>query len=284
MIRGKREPAKDSGEMREYHSRSSGIFFEFDRCLHRENSTYQKIEVIDNSHFGHILFLDGLVQTTERDEFFYHEMLTHPALITHPDPQKVLVIGGGDGGVLKEVLRYPIKKAQLVEIDPQVIKVSRKYFPWLESCLKDRRVEIVNVDGKIFLQNSDQAFDVILVDSSEPVGPSVSLHEESFYQALKARLAGYGAACLQMGSPFYHLEAILRTNAILNGLFQITRLYTAPVPTYPGGLWCYSFLSDKLDPLVIERNPPDGLVYFNPDVHRAAFALPNFLKEKLKSI
>lgn len=282
MSQGKREPVEEFGEAREYHSRSSGIFFEFDRCLHSENSAYQKIEVINNSHFGHILFLDGLVQTTEKDEFFYHEMLTHPALITHPDPQKVLVIGGGDGGVLKEVLRYPIEKAQLVEIDPQVIKVSKKYFPWLKNCLKDRRAEIVNADGKIFLQNSDQTFDVILVDSSEPVGPSVSLHEETFYQALKARLAVHGAACLQLGSPFYHLAAIIKTNAVLNGLFQIARLYTAPVPTYPGGLWCYSFLSDTLDPLAIKRNPPLGLKYYSQDIHRAAFTLPNFLKEKLK--
>jgi len=281
MSQGKREPVEEFEEVREYHSRSSGIFFEFDCCLHRENSAYQKIEVINNSHFGHILFLDGLVQTTEKDEFFYHEMLTHPALITHPDPQKVLVIGGGDGGVLKEVLRYPIEKAQLVEIDPQVIEVSMKYFPWLKSCTKDRRVQIVNADGKIFLQNSDQTFDVILVDSSEPVGPSVSLHEETFYQALKARLAAHGVACLQLGSPFYHLEAIIKTNAVLNGLFKIARLYTAPVPTYPGGLWCYSFLSDKLNPLAIKRNPPVGLKYFSQDIHKAAFALPNFLKEKL---
>ncbi len=281
MSQGKREPGKEFEELREYHSRSSGIFFEFDRCLHRENSAYQKIEVINNSHFGHILFLDGLVQTTEKDEFFYHEMLTHPALIAHPDPQKVLVIGGGDGGVLKEVLRYPIKKAQLVEIDPQVIKVSKKYFPWLKNCLKDRRAEIVNADGKIFLQNSDQTFDVILVDSSEPVGPSVSLHEETFYQALKSSLAVHGAACLQLGSPFYHLEAIIKTNAVLDGLFQVARLYTAPVPTYPGGLWCYSFLSDTLNPLAIRRNPPIGLKYYTQDIHRAAFTLPSFLKEKL---
>ena len=282
MNQGKRDPVNEFDEIREYHSRSSGIFFECDRYLHRESSIYQKIEVINNPHFGHILFLDGLVQTTEKDEFFYHEMLTHPAFVTHPDPQKVLIIGGGDGGVLKEVLRYPIEKAKLVEIDPQVIKVSKKYFPWLKSCLKDSRAEIVVADGKIFLQNSDQTFDIILVDSSEPVGPSISLHEETFYRALKSRLAAHGVACLQMASPFYHSEAIVKTNAVLDELFQVARLYTAPVPTYPGGLWCFSFLSDKLNPLAIKRKPPVGLKYFNQDIHRAAFALPNFLKEKLK--
>lgn len=282
MSQGKKDPVKELKEIKEYHSRSSGIFFESDRCLYCEHSTYQKIEVIKNSHFGHILFLDGLVQTTEKDEFFYHEMLTHPALVTHPDPQKVLIIGGGDGGVLKEVLRYPIEKVQLVEIDSQVIKVSKKYFPWLRGCLKDSRTEVVIADGKTFLQNSDRTFDVILVDSSEPVGPSVSLHEAAFYKALKARLAIHGVACIQLGSPFYHLEAINKAMFFLGKLFKTVSLYTAPVPTYPGGFWCFSFLSDELNPLAINRNPPPGLKYFSQDIHRAAFTLPQFIKEKLK--
>ncbi len=278
-----RDPIRKFREIKEYHSRSSGVFFEFDRFLHRENSPYQRIEVIDNPHFGRVLFLDGLVQTTEKDEFFYHEMLAHPALVIHPDPQEVLIIGGGDGGVLKEVLRYPIKKAQLVEIDPQVIEVSKRYFPWLGGCLKDGRVEISVEDGKIFLQNSDQKFDVILVDSSEPVGPSASLHEEPFYRTLKTCLAAHGVACTQLGSPFYHLEAILETKALLDGIFHVSLLYTAPVPTYPGGLWCFSFLSDDLNPLDVKRNPPAGLKYFNRDIHKASFVLPHFLKQELKS-
>jgi spermidine synthase len=280
MSQGKRDPVKE--EIREYHSRSSGLFFEFDRCLCCEQSTYQKIEVIHNPYFGHILFLDGLVQTTEKDEFFYHEMLTHPALVTHTDPRKILIIGGGDGGVLKEVLRYPIQKAQLVEIDSRVIKVSEKYFPWLKECLKDSRAEVVIADGKVFLQDSDQTFDVILVDSSEPVGPSVSLHEAAFYKALKSRLAANGIACTQFGSPFYHLEAIRKTEVFLSGLFKTASLYTAPVPTYPGGFWCFSFLSDGQNPMEIKRDPPSGLKYFHHDIHRAAFVLPRFLKEALK--
>jgi spermidine synthase len=282
MSQGKKDPVKEFEEIREYHSRSSGIFFEFDRCLCCEQSTYQKIEVINNPHFGHVLFLDGLVQTTEKDEFFYHEMLAHPALVTHPDPQKVLIIGGGDGGVLKEVLRYPIKKAQLVEIDSQVIKVSKKYFPWLRGCLRDSRAEVVIADGKVFLQDSDQTFDVILVDSSEPVGPSVSLHEADFYKTLKSHLAAHGVACTQLGSPFYHLEAISKAKFFLSKLFKTASLYTAPVPTYPGGFWCFSFLSDEGNPLAIKRNPPPALKYFSQDIHKAAFALPLFLKEKLK--
>lgn len=281
MNRRNRDSGREFKEIREYHTRSSGIFFEFERCLHKGNSAFQKIEVIDNPQFGRVLFLDGLVQTTEKDEFFYHEMLTHPALVTHPDPQKILIIGGGDGGVLKEILRYPVKKAQLVEIDSQVIEVSKKHFPWLRDCLKDTRADVVVADGKVYLQNSDQKFDVILVDSSEPIGPSASLHEEAFYRTVKTRLAAHGVACTQMGSPFYHSEAIVKTKTFLDGIFQIVDLYTAPVPSYPGGLWCFSFLSDKVNPLAIRRNPPFGLKYFTHDIHRAAFALPKFLKERL---
>ncbi|MDH4217658.1 MAG: polyamine aminopropyltransferase [Candidatus Aminicenantes bacterium] len=266
----------------EYHSRSSGIFFEFNRCLFKKKSTYQAIEVIENPYFGHVLFLDGLVQTTEKDEFFYHEMLAHPALVAHPDPQQVLIIGGGDGGVLKEVLRYPIKKAKLVEIDAQVIEVAQRYFPWLSSCLQDSRAEIITAEGKDFLQNSDRKYDVILVDSSEPVGPSVSLHEENFYQILKDCLAPKGIACTQVGSPFYQLEPIIKAKSFFDKFFKVVYLYLAPVPTYPGGIWCFAFLSDTVEPLSVRREAPSGLKYYNLDIHRAAFVLPNFLKKQME--
>lgn len=266
----------------EYHSRSSGIFFDFDRCLFQKKSPYQAIEVIENPYFGHVLFLDGLVQTTEKDEFFYHEMLAHPALVAHPDPQQVLIIGGGDGGVLKEVLRYPIMKAKLVEIDAQVIEIAQECFPWLTSCLQDGRAEIITAEGKNFLQDSDEKYDVILVDSSEPVGPSVSLHEENFYQILKDHLAPKGIACAQVGSPFYQLESIIKAKSFFDRFFNVVSLYLAPVPTYPGGNWCFAFLSDAVDPLSIRRESPPELKYYNLETHRAAFALPSFLKKKIE--
>jgi spermidine synthase len=268
-------------ERREFHSPSTGIFFKADRCLYRGESTYQKIEILENEYFGRVLFLDGLVQTTEKDEFFYHEMLAHPALIVHPDPQQVLIIGGGDGGLLKEVLRHPVKKAKMVEIDARVLEVSRSYFPWLRTCQQDSRAEIIMAEGRGFLQKSEHKYDVILVDSSEPIGPSVSLHQEEFHEILQNRLGPEGIACTQVGSPFYQLDSIIRARSFFSKYFKIVRFYLAPVPTYPGGLWCFAFLSDTVEPFSIKREPPPGLKYYNGDIHRAAFALPNFLKERL---
>jgi spermidine synthase len=268
-------------EQREFHSPSTGIFFKADRWLYRGKSVYQKIEILENAHFGRILFLDGLVQTTERDEFFYHEMLAHPALTVHPNPQRVLIIGGGDGGLLKEVLRYPVEKAEMVEIDAKVLEVAQKYFPWLRSCRQDRRAEIITAEGREFLLKSDGKYDVILVDSSEPIGPSISLHQEEFYEILHDRLKPEGIACAQVGSPFYQLKAIIRAKSFFAKFFETVRLYLAPVPTYPGGLWSFVFLSDSIEPFSMNREPPPGLKYFNRDIHRAAFALPNFLKEQL---
>ncbi|UCC38316.1 MAG: polyamine aminopropyltransferase [Candidatus Aminicenantes bacterium] len=266
-------------EEREYHSPSSGIFFKLKKLLFKAKSDYQKIEVIENEYFGRVLLLDDLVQTSERDEFFYHEMLVHPALVAHPSSQNILVIGGGDGGALKEILRYPIKYACLVEIDPKVIDVSKEYFPWLSPSLEDERTELIIADGIEFIEKADKKFDIVFVDSSDPTGPSASLHERDFYEKLKKCLNLEGIVVSQAGSPFYHLESIKKKDAFLKKLFKNVCFYTSPVPTYPGGSWCFVFLSDEVQPLKIKRDPPRGLKYFNLDIHKAAFSLPNFLKD-----
>lgn len=282
MTKSKSIKRIDLLEEREYHSPSSGIFFKIKNLLYRQDSPHQKIEVFENEYFGNVLLLDGLVQTTERDEFFYHEMLVHPALVVHPAPQNLLIIGGGDGGALKEVLRFPIEYVCLVEIDPQVIEVSKKYFPWLSPCLKDQRTELVIAEGRKFIEETDRKFDIILVDSSDPVGPSASLHEKGFYRKLKNCLNSNGIVVAQVGSPFFHPESIKQKSTSLKELFKIVSFYVSPVPTYPGGCWCFVFLSDRIHPLHIRRDPPSGLNYFNLDIHRSAFSLPNFLKEKLE--
>ncbi len=268
-------------EKREYHSRSSGIFFETKRTLFKKKSPFQEIEVIENPYFGRMLLLDGLVQTTEKDEFFYHEMLIHPAMVTHHEPRQILIIGGGDGGALKQVLRHPIEEVRMVEIDPDVIAVAKKYFPWLLPSLEDDRANILIADGKEFLEKSRDKYDVVLVDSSEPVGPSVSLHKRNFYELIKDRLAPGGIACAQMGAPFYQGEALKRAKNDMKDVFGIARFYLSPVPTYPGGNWCYVYLSDQVDPFDIKREPPPDLQYYNLEIHKAAFALPNYLQKIL---
>jgi len=279
----KKSPSEDQlAEIREYHSSSSGLFFRVENLLYSRRSQYQKIEIIENEYFGRVLLLDGLVQTTERDEFYYHEMLVHPVFITHPSPKDILIIGGGDGGTLKEILRHPIKRLWLVEIDSQVIEVSKKFFPWLSPCLEDERVELVIADGNEFIQKTKRKFDAVLVDSSDPVGPSSSLHEEDFYNELKSHLNPDGVIAAQSGSPFYHLEEIKKKSVYLNKIFKVVCFYTGPVPTYPGGIWCYVYLSAEINPLELKREPPVGLKYFNQDIHKKAFSLPNFLKDKLR--
>jgi spermidine synthase len=276
-MRPKNEEIASGREFREFHSASFGLFFRAGKVLHTGESPFQKIEVFENEDFGRVLFLDSLVQTTEKDEFFYHEMLVHPALFSHPAPQKILIIGGGDGGVLREALRYPIEKALLVEIDAEVIKVAGKYFPWLDRALQDPRSELRIGDGNEFIRMTDEKFDVILVDSSDPVGPSTVLHQRSFFSRAKRCLNPGGIIAAQAGSLTYHLDEHRKKSAFLARLFRIFRFYTAPVPTYPGGTWVYVFLSDIIDPLErVAKTPPAGLKFYNPEVHRAAFALPNF--------
>lgn len=269
-------------EKREYHSLSSGGFFEIKKTLFKIKSPFQEIEVIENPYFGRMLFLDGLVQTTERDEFFYHEMLIHPAMVTHPAPRNVLIIGGGDGGALKQVLSHPVEKGRMVEIDPVVIEAAKKFFPWLLPCLEDDRSELLVSDGKEYLEMSQDRYDIVYVDSSEPVGPSATLHEKNFYALIKKRLAPKGIACAQMGAPFFQQESLRRAKNDLKDVFKFVRFYVAPVPTYPGGNWCYVYLSDQTDPLAIKRDPPTDLEYYNLGIHKAAFALPNYLQKILE--
>lgn len=257
---------------------ASGLYFKVKKWLHREQSPFQRIEVIENETYGRVLLLDGLVQTTEADEFFYHEMLVQPALHCHPAPEAVLIIGGGDGGALREVLKHPVKKVIMVEIDERVVEVATKFFSWLEPCLKDERAKIVLADGNDYIATTKEKFDIILVDSSDPVGPSEVLHRQEFFLKLKKIMRPRGIITAQSGSAFFHKEVIQEKRGFLEGMFRYAYLYLGPVPTYPGGLWCYAFLSDRINPL---RGPAKkvipGLKYYSRSVHRAAFVLPPFL-------
>jgi len=268
-------------EFREFHTPSSGIFFRAGRRLLSEKTPLQKMEIYETESYGRVLLLDGLVQTTEKDEFFYHEMLVHPALMSHPRPRDVLIIGGGDGGTLREVLRHRVRSAVLVEIDGRVIEACRRYFPGLAASFGDKRAAVIVDDGNRFVRETNRRFDVILVDSSDPVGPSAVLHQRAFYAALKKRLRPGGVIAAQAGAPLFHLDHLRKKRLFLKKLFSFALYYLGPAPTYPGGLWCYVFLSDRVDPLQNRRGRlPKKLRYYNRDIHRAAFALPEFLKDR----
>jgi spermidine synthase len=280
-MRSRRKKIKASSEAREFQTETSGLFFKIRKLLKSGTSEYQRIEVFENQDWGSVLLLDGLVQTTEKDEFFYHEMLVHPAFIVHPEPQNVLIIGGGDGGVLREVLRYPVKKAVLVEIDDQVIQAAKAYFPWLKPALEDSRSELIVEDGRLFVERTQYRFDVVIIDSSEPIGPSSPLHEKEFYRLLKSRMNPGGIVMAQVASPFFQMDQIERKQVFFKELFRTARFYLGTVPTYPGGSWCYIYLSDDVEPLDIKREPVSGLKVFNTDVYRAAFALPSYMRDRL---
>jgi spermidine synthase len=272
----------DRKEAREFQTADSGIFLKVRKVLYNRKSAFQKIEIVENRDFGRVLFLDGLLQTTEKDEFYYHEMLVHPAMSSHPRPRNVLIIGGGDGGALREILRHPVEKAWMVEIDGQVVEACRRHFGWIEEPLAGGRAELVIDDGNVFIRRTRETFDVILVDSSDPVGPSAVLHEEGFYRKLKSRLRPGGIIAAQAGSLVLHQDQHAAKARYLRKMFKHARFYLGPVPTYPVGTWCYTFLSDAVDPTSARKlRIPAGLKYYNPEIHRAAFALPNFLRDKI---
>ncbi len=276
-----RNPSTGENRKEEKHSPYHGLFFFAKKILHEEKTPFQKIEVIENEFFGKILLIDDLVQTTEKDEFFYHEMLVHPAFVSHPSPQQILIIGGGDGGALREVLHYKIKKVNLVEIDKKVIEISKKFFPNLSSSFEDKRVKIVIANGAEYIKSLDERFDIIIVDSSDPVGPSKALFGEDFYNSLKKIINENGVIVSQTGSPFYHQNIIKKLNKCFKEIYKTVKFYISPVPTYPSGIWSFVYLSENVNPLELKRQPPPNLKYYNKDIHFASFTLPNFIKELL---
>ena len=267
-------------EYKEYHSPHSGLFLTKDRVLFRERSRFQEIEIFENGFFGRVLTLDGLVMTTERDEFIYHEMLVHPAMVSHPHPKKVLIVGGGDGGTAREVLKYPVKEVHMVEIDEMVIEASRKYLPTISSSLDDERLTIHVQDATVWIKDRREIFDVVIIDSTDPIGPAEGLIGEEFFEDVFESLKEDGIMVIQSESPHYHLDTIRTIAERLKKVFSHTYMYTAPIPTYPGGFWAFSLATKGLLPQFRNRYP-GKLKYFNRGIFEAAFRLPQFLLDRV---
>ena len=262
-----------------------GITCRVRRTLAQERTPYQDLLVVDTCQWGPMLLLDGMVMTTEVDEFVYHEMVTHPALFTHPNPRHVLVVGGGDGGAIREVLKHPsVEKAILVEIDQRVVENSRRFLPTISSALDDPRVEVRFEDGFKFIHDHQDAFDVIMVDSTEPVGPAVQLFEKGFYEGIYRCLKEDGILVAQTDNPWFKGDLIRRVYADIAATFPITRLYWANVPTYPSGLWTFTMGSKKFDPLEVDTAslPDIPTRYYTPQLHKAAFVLPRFVQDLIR--
>ncbi|MCB9569027.1 MAG: polyamine aminopropyltransferase [Myxococcales bacterium] len=258
--------------------------------LHRGESEYQKIDVFDSEVFGRVLALDGVLNASERAEFFYHEMLVHPAMVTAAAARRVLIIGGGDGGTAREVLRHPtVEEVVMVEIDGAVVDACRRHLGAIGSAWEDPRLELIIGDGAAYVAREELApFDVILLDGTDPEGPGEVLYENYFYSQCRARLAPGGVFAIQSASPFLMREVFLRAQRRLRAVFADVRPYFGPAPLYCSGLWSWTHCSAGVDPLAadparIEAIEP-GCDYYNREIHRAAFAVPNFLRRELAGL
>lgn len=273
----------------EIHKEHHGITVRIDKTLFTGQSPYQRVDVFETVPFGRMLTLDGVVMTTELDEFIYHEMLVHVPLFTHPRAQDLLIIGGGDGGSVREARKHAsLKQIQLVEIDEMVLQAAREHLPMLSRDLDDPSVRITLQDGIEFVKGKDPSYDVVLIDSSDPYGPGVGLFEESFYQDLFRLLREDGLLVAQSESALADLNLVKTVHRRLKATFPIVRTYLATVPTYPLALWSFTLASKRWDPLrdfSTERVRACGIQtrYYNAEIHQSAFALPTFVRQGLET-
>jgi len=257
--------------------------------LYSGKSSYQKIEVFDTFSFGKILVLDGISQTSENDEFIYHEMLCHFPMFFYPNPKKVLIVGGGDGGALEEVLKYPIEKVWMVEIDKKVIEVSEKYLPSIsKGAFKDKRLKLVIGDGTKFIQGYKNFFDVIILDLSDPWGPAKKLISLNFYKNIKKALRKNGMVSVQSGSITVQPELVATINKRLKKIFPSVQVHLACVPLYQAGEYSFTLASefnlDKINLVEMKerfKRLPFKTKYYYPEFHQSSGILPKFLKELL---
>ena len=271
--------------MTELHQGKSGLTIKIKALLESTQSKFQRIDILDTEDFGKMLVLYGSIMLADRDLTSYNEMITHVPLFVHPKPNKVLIIGGGDGGALTNVMKHPeVKSATMCEIDKMVVEVCKRHFPKLAPGFKDRRARLVFRDGKKFIEDSKQKYDIILLDLSDPIGPAADLFQKKFHRKVFDTLNNDGIMVAQSESPYFNEETVKQMYKNLRSIFPIVKMYTAHVPIYPSGYWSFAFCSKKYHPiddfdaaryrrLKLRNN------YYNADIHFGAFCLPEYVKE-----
>ena len=276
----------------ERHTPSVKFSIKVDRQLYTAQSEFQRIDVFDSKEFGRFLTLDGYMMLTEKDEFIYHEMIVHVPMAVHPNARRVLIIGAGDGGVVRELTRYhQIEHIDLVEIDELVVEVCKKYLPQTACRLDDERVHIYYEDGLKFIRSKENEYDLIIVDSTDPFGPGEGLFTKEFYGNCYKALKEDGIMVNQHESPFYDEDAaaMQRAHKRIVESFAISKVYQAHIPTYPSGHWLFGFASKKYHPVKDLNDAAWNLLgihtqYYNTRLHAGAFALPSYVEGLLKDV
>ncbi len=267
-----------------YPEMRSQLQIEIEKVLFSEQSEFQRIDIVQTKSYGRMLVIDGYVMLTEHDEFVYHEMISHVALLTHPAPRQVLVIGGGDGGTVRECLRHErVEEIDLVDIDALVTQACLQYLPAVAAKLTSERVSCCFEDGVKYVENCEKRYDVIIVDSTDPISVGEGLFTAGFYAGCARILHPDGILVNQSESPFWQPERVRKIAEKLRSAFPQVLFYQAHIPTYPSGHWAFGFATKKYHPLQdfdaarcssIAKN----LRYYNAEVHRGAFALPTFFR------
>lgn len=280
-------PSAHAGWVTEMQTPALRFSMAVNEILYQGRSDFQEIVVADTKQFGRVLSLDGVFQTSDAEEWVYHEMIAHVPLYLHPHPERVLIIGGGDGGSAREVLRHPeVKSVDMVEIDAEVIRLAKQYFPRIATALIDEpaRLHLTVGDGLAKVAATENAYDVIIVDCSDPIGPGEGLFQRKFYQDACRALKAGGLLVQQTDSPFLRGPLVHDIMHIMADEFAYARLYLAAIPIYPSGMHSFMIASKGADPLTATRRPSDiaPLHYYNDDIARAAFVLPNFVKTLLR--
>lgn len=257
------------------------------KLLFEKKTPYQNLEIFENKTFGKVLMLDGAIQTTTKDEFIYHEMMTHPVLTLHPNPKKILVIGAGDGGILREILKHKCKEIVIVEIDREVIELSKKFLPSIgKGAFSNKRVKILIEDGAKFVEETKEKFDIAIIDSPDPIGVAKVLFSKKFYRNIFSVLNKEGIMIRQSGSTILQKKELKQNYRLLKELFPYVCIQIAAIPTYIGGFFSFIIASKKINPYNINfkkleekyNNLKAETKYYNPYIHIASLSLPNYIK------
>ena len=273
-------------EYREQHKKDYGAYVYMNEMVDRVVSPFQTIEIYHSDTFGKMLVIDGFINTTEKDEFIYHEMLTHVALYSHTSPKHVLIIGGGDGGAMREIFRHRVVECvDLVDIDGMVIEICKKHLPQMAVSFKDPRARVHVEDGAAFLKNSKDNYDIIIIDSTDPVGPGECLFSQEFYECVNKHLNPGGILVLQGGPGSNNMQNYVGIYPRLKKNFEIMKPYVATIDTY-GGLWTLGYASQTCDPVESFRaadykRDDFDFFYYNDSIHKGCFSLPTYHRKRL---